>query len=199
MTMSPPDPANDASGHRARLRARLIEGGPEALLDHELIEYLLALAIPRKDTKPMARALLAEFGGLGPLLSADAGALARAGLTDGVVAALKIAEASALRLLRTEISQRDVLSNWQALNAYLHADMAHRAVERVRDAREDGAAVDRRIGRLDRDRTAGRGSEAEIVMTRPVFKVGHRFHIVWTTFAKSPNAYDFDSCLRSLV
>jgi len=132
MTMSPPDPANDASGHRARLRARLIEGGPEALLDHELIEYLLALAIPRKDTKPMARALLAEFGGLGPLLSADAGALARAGLTDGVVAALKIAEASALRLLRTEISQRDVLSNWQALNAYLHADMAHRAVERVR-------------------------------------------------------------------
>ena len=132
MTMSPPDPVNDASGHRARLRARLIEGGPEALLDHELIEYLLALAIPRKDTKPMARALLAEFGGLGPLLSADAGALARAGLTDGVVAALKIAEASALRLLRTEISQRDVLSNWQALNAYLHADMAHRAVERVR-------------------------------------------------------------------
>jgi DNA repair protein RadC len=132
MTMSPPDPANDASGHRARLRARLIEGGPEALLDHELIEYLLALAIPRKDTKPMARALLAEFGGLGPLLSADTGALARAGLTDGVIAALKIAEASALRLLRTEISKRDVLSNWQALNAYLHADMAHRAVERVR-------------------------------------------------------------------
>ena len=132
MTMSPPDPANDASGHRARLRARLIEGGPEALLDHELIDSLRALAIPRKDTTPMARALLAEFGGLGPLLSADAGALARAGLTDGVVAALKIAEASALRLLRTEISQRDVLSNWQALNAYLHADMAHRAVERVR-------------------------------------------------------------------
>ncbi|WP_340313711.1 RadC family protein [Rhizorhabdus argentea] len=132
MTISPPDPANDASGHRARLRGRLIEGGPEALLDHELIEYLLALAIPRKDTKPMARALLAEFGGLGPLLSADTGALARAGLTDGVIAALKIAEASALRLLRTEISQRDVLSNWQALNNYLHADMAHRAVERVR-------------------------------------------------------------------
>lgn len=132
MTMSPPDPANDTSGHRARLRARLIEGGPEALLDHELIEYLLALAIPRKDTKPMARALLAEFGGLGPLLSADTGALARAGLTDGVIAALKIAEASALRLLRTEIRQRDVLSNWQALNDYLHADMAHRAVERVR-------------------------------------------------------------------
>jgi DNA repair protein RadC len=132
MSKPPPDPATDASGHRARLRERLIEGGPDALLDHELIEYLLALAIPRRDTKPMARTLLAEFGGLGPLLSADPGALARAGLTDGVVAALKIAEASALRLLRSRSAERPVLSNWQALADYLHADMAHRAVERVR-------------------------------------------------------------------
>lgn len=132
MTSAPPDPAQDASGHRARLRQRLIDGGPEALLDHELIEYLLALAIPRRDTKPMARALLAEFGGLGPLLSADVGSLGRAGLSDGVIAALKIAEASALRLLRSEIAERQILSNWQALANYLHADMAHRAVERVR-------------------------------------------------------------------
>lgn len=132
MTSAQPDPAQDASGHRARLRQRLIDGGPEALLDHELIEYLLALAIPRRDTKPMARALLAEFGGLGPLLSADVGSLGRAGLSDGVIAALKIAEASALRLLRSEIAERQILSNWQALADYLHADMAHRAVERVR-------------------------------------------------------------------
>lgn len=132
MTTDPPDPATDASGHRARLRRRLIEGGPEALLDHELIEYLLALTIPRRDTKPMARALLKEFGGLGPLLSADAGSLGRAGLTEGVIAALKIAEASALRLLRTQTEKRDILSNWQALADYLRADMAHRALERVR-------------------------------------------------------------------
>ena len=33
-----------AGGHRARLRKRLFEGGPKALLDHELVEYLLALA-----------------------------------------------------------------------------------------------------------------------------------------------------------
>lgn len=132
MSTTAPDPANDASGHRARLRQRLIEGGPEALLDHELIEYLLALAIPRRDTKPMARSLLAEFGGLGPLLSADVGALTRAGLSEAVVAALKIAEASALRLLRTRTTDRPILAHWQALADYLHADMAHRAVERVR-------------------------------------------------------------------
>ena len=127
------DDGQDASGHRARLRTRLAEQGPEALQDHELVEYLLALAIPRRDTKPMARRLLTEFGGLGALLGADAQALARkGGLSEGAVAAIKIAEASALRLLRSRVAERPVLASWQALLDYLRADMAHRGVERVR-------------------------------------------------------------------
>ena len=69
------EPTTDGSGHRARLRQRLFDGGGKALLDHELVEYLLALAIPRRDTKPTAKRLLAEFGGLGPLLSAEPKAL----------------------------------------------------------------------------------------------------------------------------
>ena len=96
---------NDASaagaGHRARLRTRLLDGGPEALLDHELIEYLLALAIPRRDTKPLAKRLLAEFGGIGALLAAEPTALVRqGGLSEAAAAALKIVEAAALRMLR---------------------------------------------------------------------------------------------------
>jgi DNA repair protein RadC len=127
------DPGTDASGHRARLRKRLAEGGPEALLEHELVEYLLALAIPRRDTKPLARRLLAEFGSFGALLAADGEALARqGGLSEGAVAAIKIAEASALRLLRSKVVAAPVLSSWQALLDYLHADMAHRTTERVR-------------------------------------------------------------------
>jgi DNA repair protein RadC len=122
----------DASGHRARLRKRLFEGGSKALLDHELVEYLLTLAIPRRDTKALAKRLIAEFGGIGPLLSASPDALGRAGLTDGVVAALKIAEASALRLLETRIEGRPVLSSWDALGEYLHAAMAHSPIEQVR-------------------------------------------------------------------
>ena len=54
------EPAHHVVGHRARLRERLAQGGPDALLDHELIEYLLALAIPRRDTKPLAKQLLTE-------------------------------------------------------------------------------------------------------------------------------------------
>ncbi len=121
-----------ASGHRARLRKRLFEGGPKALLDHELVEYLLTLAIPRRDTKAQAKVLIDQFGGIGPLLAADAETLARAGLSEGTVAALKIAEATALRLLETRVEGRPVLSSWDALGDYLQAAMAHSRVEEVR-------------------------------------------------------------------
>ncbi|HKR25244.1 MAG TPA: DNA repair protein RadC [Allosphingosinicella sp.] len=127
------DPSSDGSGHRARLRRRLFEGGPDALHDHELVEYLLGLAIPRRDTKPLAKKLLREFGGFGALLAADAATIARAGaVSEGAAAALKIAQAAALRLLEKEIRDRPVLGSWQALLDYLRADMAHLAVERVR-------------------------------------------------------------------
>lgn len=126
-------PESDHSGHRARLRKRLAEQGGDGLLDHELIEYLLALAIPRRDTKPLAKALLAEFGGIGGLLSADGEALGRVkGMGETSIAAIKIAHAAAIRLLRAEVAERPVLSNWQALLDYLRADMAHHANERVR-------------------------------------------------------------------
>ena len=126
------DPPTDASGHRARLRRRLFDGGPRALLDHELVEYLLALAIPRRDTKAQAKALINLFGGIGPLLNADAETLRRAGVSESVAGALKIAEATALRLLETRIEGRPVLSSWDALQHYLQAAMGHSAVEEVR-------------------------------------------------------------------
>ena len=133
MSAPEPKPTDDNAGHRSRLRDRLIGQGSDALLDHELIEYLLALAIPRRDTKPLAKALLREFGGIAGLLTADPQAIARVpGMGDTSVAALKIVQAAALRLLRAEVAERPVLANWQALLDYLRADMAHHAVERFR-------------------------------------------------------------------
>jgi len=122
----------DASGHRARLRKRLLEAGPEGFHDYELIEYLLALTIPRVNTKPLAKKLIAEFGGIGPLLASGTETLRREGLTDPTIAALKIAEATALRLLEARIEGKPVLSSWDALGDYLHAAMAHRRTEEVR-------------------------------------------------------------------
>jgi DNA repair protein RadC len=126
------DSAENSAGHRSRLRERLFEGGANALLDHELVEYLLTLTIRRIDTKPIARRLISQFGGIGQLLGADAATLKREGLTEASIGALKIAQATALRLLETRLEKRPILSSWDALGDYLQAAMAHSPVEEVR-------------------------------------------------------------------
>jgi DNA repair protein RadC len=115
------------------VRQRLLETGGEGMPDYELIEYLLSLVTPRKDNKPLAKTLLKEFGGLGGLLTADVEALGDVkGMGDTSIAALKIVQATAIRLLRNDLDERPVLSNWQAVLDYLRAEMAHYSIERVR-------------------------------------------------------------------
>jgi DNA repair protein RadC len=123
----------DANGHRARLRRRLFEGGPEALHEHELVEYLLALALPRRDTKPLAKKMIADFGGFAQLLSADADTIMRrCQVSENVAGAIKIAQATAVRFLKSEVTGRKVLGSWQALMDYLAVDMGFLPIERVR-------------------------------------------------------------------
>lgn len=128
------DPApNHTAGHRARLRQRLLEGGAEALAEHEVVEYLLMTAIPRRDVKPLAKSLLQRFGGLSGLFNADPRALAaHPGMGETSAAALKIVALAARRMARAEVRDAPVLSSWQALLDYLTIDMAHLNVERVR-------------------------------------------------------------------
>lgn len=126
-------PGHGAEGHRARLRKRLLEGGADALGDHEVIEYLLMTAIPRRDVKPLARALIQRFGSLAGVLNADAGTLARhPGMGETSAAALKIVALAARRLACTAVREQPVLGSWEALLDYLTIDMAHLTVERVR-------------------------------------------------------------------
>jgi DNA repair protein RadC len=124
--------AENSAGYRARLRQRLLDAGPRRFHDYELVEYLLTLRIPRVDTKPLAKKLVSEFGGIGPLLTSSTDTLRREGLTDATIAALKIAEATALRLLESRVEDQPVLPSWDALRDYLHATMAHRRTEEVR-------------------------------------------------------------------
>jgi DNA repair protein RadC len=127
------DAATGADGHRARLRARLIAGGGDAFHDYELLEYVLALVTPRRDTKPLAKRLIAEFATLSGVLAATPAELARIdGLGETGIAALKFVQATAVRALRDDVVGRPVLSSWQAVLDYLHADMAHAGVERFR-------------------------------------------------------------------
>jgi DNA repair protein RadC len=129
----PDSKSHDASGHRARLRRRLLDGGAEALADYEVLEYLLFAARPRGDTKPVAKALLKRFGTLARVLNADARALAEVeGMGDVSAAALKAVALAARRMARSEVQDKPVLGSWQALLDYLAIDMAHLTLERVR-------------------------------------------------------------------
>ena len=132
--MSPAStPVPGAEGHRARMRARLLTAGPDALADHEMLEMLLFLALPRRDTKPIARMLLHRFGGFGPAVTASPDELrAIDGLGEAGVAALKLAQAAALRLLRGQVAERPVLGAWEALTDYLRAALRHERTEQFR-------------------------------------------------------------------
>lgn len=52
------------SGHRNRLKAKYIENSANLVYDYEALELLLTYAIPRRDVKPIAKALLEHFGTL---------------------------------------------------------------------------------------------------------------------------------------
>ena len=125
--------SHGGSGHRSRLRERLLSGGAEALADYEVLEYLLFAGMRQGDTKPVAKALLARFGSLAGVLNADPGALQQVkGVGETTAAALKSVALAARRMARSEVREKPVLGSWQALIDYLSIDMAHLTVERVR-------------------------------------------------------------------
>ncbi len=127
------DAGNDPSGHRTRLRKRLLDGGAEALGDHEVIELLLMQAVPRRDMKPLARSLIQRFGSLAGVFQADPRTLeGHPGMGEATVAALKVVTVAATRLARQKVREAPVIGSWQALIDYLTIDMAHLTRERVR-------------------------------------------------------------------
>lgn len=120
-------------GHRQRLRERFLGPGGEALPDYELLELVLAMARSRVDTKPLAKKLLKRFGGFAEVISAEPERLKEiSGVGEAVVAALKVVRVSALRLARSKVMERSVLSSWQALIDYLSAAMSHDGTEQFR-------------------------------------------------------------------
>jgi DNA repair protein RadC len=128
----PPPPAG-TEDHRTHLRSRLIQAGGEALADHELLEMVLFLALPRRDPKPVARALMTRFGSFAAAITAPfQELLTTEGLGESGVAALKTVQAAALRLARAEVMNRPLLNNWDRLIAYLNAALGRERVEHFR-------------------------------------------------------------------
>jgi DNA repair protein RadC len=130
---STPFPGTGPVGHRGRMRQKLLERGPDALADYELLEMLLFFAFKTGDTKPLAKSLINRFGSFAAVLAAPQGELmATRGLGEHSVAALKLVQASALRLARAEAMEQPVLNNWDRLLAYLNAAISREKIEQFR-------------------------------------------------------------------
>ncbi|MCU0986461.1 MAG: DNA repair protein RadC [Acetobacteraceae bacterium] len=117
-------------GHRARMREKLLDRGPDALADYELLEMLLFFAMPKGDTKPLAKALINRFGSFANVLAAPQQALLETrGLGIHSVSAVKLVQAAALRMARAEVMERPILNTWDRLIEYLTAAMAREKTE----------------------------------------------------------------------
>ncbi|AYO82860.1 RadC family protein [Methylobacterium brachiatum] len=120
-------------GHRDRLREKFAAAGSEALPDYELLELVLFRAIPRRDVKPLAKALVARFGSFAEVVSAEPARLMEVeGVSAGVAGDLKVIEAAARRLTRGALRERDLLNSWGALQDYLRTTMAFAPREEFR-------------------------------------------------------------------
>jgi DNA repair protein RadC len=120
-------------GHRERLKSRFREAGPESLADYELLELILFQAVPRRDTKPLAKALLTRFGTFSEVLAAPEAQLTEVpGVGETVAHHLKVVKAAAQRFARDPILTRTVLDSWKDLIDYCRAAMAYEPVEQFR-------------------------------------------------------------------
>ena len=117
-------------GHRERIRAKFAARGLAPLADHEVLELLLTYAIARRDTKPLAWALIKQFGSLGEVLDADPAALAAVkGVGKGTAAFLKLVRALFTRYSLEELRQSAIIRSPEQVVKYCKASLAGRSEE----------------------------------------------------------------------
>src|SRR5437870_10373268 len=120
-------------GHRERLRERFYSAGPDALSDYELLEMALFPALPRRDTKPLAKALLKKFGSFAEVIHAPVARLREVeGIGDASVHQIKLLAAAASRVAKGEIKRSIALSSWNDVIGYCRSSMAFADKEQFR-------------------------------------------------------------------
>jgi DNA repair protein RadC len=121
-------------GHRERARQRFATLGPDALADYELLELVLQLALPRRDTKPLAKELLNRFGSFSGVFGASVDDIAKVkGMGQTTAISLKVVQAAGQRFARERVGRdAPILASWSQVIDYCHASMAHNTVEEMR-------------------------------------------------------------------
>src|SRR6266571_4465224 len=130
---TPPAETPHYLGHRERLRDRFYGVGPDALSDYELLEMALFSALPRRDTKPLAKTLLKTFGSFAEVIHAPVARLREIdGIGDAAITQLKLIAAAASRIAKGQLKQRTLLSSWNDVIDYCRTSMAFADKEQFR-------------------------------------------------------------------
>lgn len=125
----------DYIGHRQRLKERFKLGGGGDMADYEMLELLLTLAIPRKDAKPLAKALVKEFGSFAEVLFAsDDKLMTFTGLKENTILVFRIVREAALRMTWQKLSATEapVLTSYDAIIEYCRAASGYKDREEFR-------------------------------------------------------------------
>ena len=118
------------TGHRRRLRIRFRDVGKGAVTDYELLELLLGYAIPRKDTKPLAKELIKEYGSLRRIFDESfEGLESREGIGEYTATLIKLVKACMGRCLEPGRDDAVVLDNPEAVIRYIQAEIGGERTE----------------------------------------------------------------------
>jgi DNA repair protein RadC len=113
-----------------RPREKLLQNGPAALSDAELLAIFLRTGCAGKSAVDLARDLLQHFGGLRQLLAANAQTFCQGeGLGPAKFTQLQAVIEMARRHLAEQLRDKDALQSPQAVKAFLIAQLRHRTQE----------------------------------------------------------------------
>lgn len=121
------------TGGCASVRTRFVNRGANSLCEDELLQLLLELAAPDRDTSTLKDELLKRFGSFAATLNASPCLLREMpGVDDAIITALKLARATAVALQREEVMSKPVMNSWRAVIGYCRSAMAFESIEQLR-------------------------------------------------------------------
>ncbi|MCF6343912.1 MAG: DNA repair protein RadC [Devosiaceae bacterium] len=133
MSEKPDNNKKHYHGHRERLRQRFAKNGSSSLQDYELLELILFRLLPRRDTKPIAKAMIERFGNFPEAISAPSHLLEEIdGLGKTAIIDLKVILAATQRFSKESILDRPILGSWGELINYCNTQMAYETKEQFR-------------------------------------------------------------------
>src|SRR5690606_6489892 len=120
-------------GHRNRVREEILNLDLVNISDYKILEFILFLAKPRGDTKPLAKKLIANYGSLAKVLNAPPELLLKEkDVGKSTIATFKILKETAYRLIKSDMDTKPIIESWKSLLDYARASMGHSKTEQFR-------------------------------------------------------------------